>query len=267
MKSYYEILNVPENASKAEIKKQYRTLVRIYHPDVNPSFEAQDIFKSINRAAEVLLDDEKRKNYDSLRNLSNCSYTAHSTKYTYGDLFNKPKQSPQNGKDISLDIEITVQEAILGAVKIINIAQNSPCGKCMGKKFINGEKCSLCNGTGEISTVRKITLKIPPSIKNKAKLRLKGEGHFGKFGGKNGNLYITINIEKNEDLTIKNGIVYYSAKIAPYRAVLGGNVKVLTLWGEAVIKIPPLTKANQSFKLIEAGVYNRNTGKNLGKRT
>ncbi len=74
-------------------------------------------------------------------------------------------------------------------------------------------------------------------------------------------MYVIVNIENNEDLTIKNGVVYYNAKISPYRAILGGNVRVLTLWGEAVIKIPPLTKANQSFKLVEAGVYNEKTRK------
>ena len=74
MKSYYEILNVPQNATKAQIKKQFRKLVRMYHPDVNSSVEAEEIFKSINKAAEVLLDDEKRKSYDNLRNIQNNNF-------------------------------------------------------------------------------------------------------------------------------------------------------------------------------------------------
>lgn len=279
MKSYYEILNVSGAASKSEIKKQFRKLVRMYHPDVNSSSEAEEMFKSINKAAEILLDDEKRKNYDSLRNMSNAgfknsykSYEHNSSAYTFNDLFRysknnkkqkeKPEQKiPKKGKDITLDIEINIQEAILGTSKIVNIAQSTICPKCAGRKFASGEKCAVCNGLGEITSTRKITVKIPSAIKNNAKLRLKGEGHRGQNGGENGNLYITVNIEKDEDLTIKNGIVYYNAEISPYRAVLGGNVKVLTLWGEAVIKIPPLTKTNQSFKLIEAGVYDEKTKK------
>ena len=63
MKSYYEILEIGELATESEIKKQYRKLVRMYHPDVNSSFEAEEKFKEINRAAEILLDCEKRKNY------------------------------------------------------------------------------------------------------------------------------------------------------------------------------------------------------------
>lgn len=275
MKSYYEILNVPQNATKAQIKKQFRKLVRMYHPDVNSSVEAEEIFKSINKAAEVLLDDEKRKSYDNLRNIQNNNFKQsfnNSSNYSFSDLFKytkyqnykktkEKKETPKKGKDIYLDVNITVQEAILGVSKIINIAQSSICPKCKGHKFANNQKCSYCGGCGEITKTRKITVKIPPSIKNNTKLRLKGEGDFGQNGGENGNLYIIVKIENNEDLTIKDGIVYYSAQISPYRAVLGGNIKVLTLWGEAVIKIPPLTKANQSFKLIEAGVYNEKTRK------
>ncbi len=98
-------------------------------------------------------------------------------------------------------------------------------------------------------------------MKNKATLRIKGEGHFGLNGGKNGNLYVIVNIEKNDELRIENGTVYYTAQISPYEAVLGGNITVPTLWGEAVIKIPPLTKSNQSFKLIDVGVLNEKTNK------
>ena len=74
-------------------------------------------------------------------------------------------------------------------------------------------------------------------------------------------MYVIVNIEKNDELRIENGTVYYTAQISPYEAVLGGNITVPTLWGEAVIKIPPLTKSNQSFKLIDVGVLNEKTNK------
>ncbi len=210
MENYYEILEISPDANKEEIKKQFKKLARIYHPDVNSTPGAEEKFKMINEAACVLLNDNKRK-----------------------------KICPKKGKDVYLDIEISTKEAILGTTKVINFVQN----------------------TKTTTKTRKISVKIPPTTKNKSKLRLKGEGEKGKFGGENGDLFIIINIEKNEDLTIKNGIVYYNAKISPHRAILGGNIKVMTLWGEVMIKIPPLTKANQSFKLIEAGVYNEKTRK------
>ena len=74
-------------------------------------------------------------------------------------------------------------------------------------------------------------------------------------------MYVVVNVIKNDELNIKDDIVYYNASISPYTAVLGGNINVPTLWGEATIKIPPLTKANQSFKLIDVGVLNEKTGK------
>ena len=269
LKSYYEILNITPNATKSEIKKQYRRLVRMYHPDINSSLEAEEIFKEINKAATILLDDDKRKNYDRLR----CSYTSKrseaSSNFTYDDLFKAKKQNryetkapqPIRGDDITVNITIDYMEAILGATRTVNIAQSTVCPKCKGHKFANGKICPNCNGLGEIVSLRKIKVKIPPAIKNNAKLRIKGEGKTGKFGGENGNLYVIVNIEQNEDLKIKDGIVKYTASISPYTAILGGNVTVPTLWGKATIKIPPLTKANQSFKLVDVGILDEKTNK------
>lgn len=270
LKSYYDILNVNANSTKSEIKRQYHKLARMYHPDINSSLEAEELFKEINKAADILLDDDKRKNYDKLRSgytFKTKQYSA-SSNYTYNDLFKNNKNryetkapSPIKGDDITVNIKIDYMEAILGTTRTVNIAQSSVCPKCKGHKFANGKICPNCNGQGEISTLRKINVKIPAQIKNNAKLRIKGEGKSGKFGGENGNLYVIITIEQNEDLKIKDGIVRYTATISPYTAILGGNVAVPTLWGEATIKIPPLTKANQSFKLVDVGVLDEKTNK------
>ena len=80
LKSYYEILEICENATKNEIKNQYKKLAKKYHPDVNPTKEAEEIFKEINRAAQILLDDEKRKTYDNLRGKN--AYKKHSQEQT-----------------------------------------------------------------------------------------------------------------------------------------------------------------------------------------
>ena len=274
LKSYYEILGVKPDSTKSEIKNKFRKLVRMYHPDVNSSLEAEKIFKEINKAAEVLLDDTKRKNYDLLRSAnkkvySKPKYDKNSSNYTFSDLFSrknkkeekKEKPLPKNGEDINVSVSINYQEALLGTTRIINVATSTICPKCSGYKFANGKKCEFCDGLGEKTITKKITVKIPASIKNKAKLRIKNEGKEGLFGGKNGDIYIIVNIEATEELKIKDNIVYYDAQISPYTAILGGNVKVPTLWGEATIKIPPLTKANQTFKLIDVGVLNEKTNK------
>lgn len=270
LKSYYEILNVEPSATKSEIKNQYKKLVKMYHPDVNSSLEAESIFKEINKAAQILLDDTKRKNYDTLRGTNKKPYTnPRKSNYDFYDLFKKPKPKekeketpkPIKGDDIFIDIEIDYQEAILGTQRSVNIAHSSVCPKCHGYKFANNLKCPYCDGQGEKTEHKKITVQIPKGLKNGSKLRIKGEGQKGKFGGENGNLYITVNIEKNDELNIKDGIVYYNALVSPYMAVLGGNIQVPTLWGEATIKIPPLTKTNQSFKLIDVGILDEKTNK------
>ena len=96
LKSYYEILNITPNASKDEITKQFKKLAKMYHPDINSSLEAEEIFKQINKAAQILLDDEKRKNYDALRNVNKEIYKSQkiyknhsSSNYTFSDLFSK----------------------------------------------------------------------------------------------------------------------------------------------------------------------------------
>ena len=255
LKSYYEILNISPDASKSEIKKQYKKLAKMYHPDINSSLEAEIRFKEINKAIEVLLDDEKRKNYDALRTVTKTIYKEAKQ--------NKSENiSPIQGEDITVNVKIDFQEAILGTYRVVNINHAALCPKCQGRKFANGIKCPVCDGLGEITQNRKITVKIPPSIKNHSKLRLKGEGHEGKYGGKNGNLYVIVEIEKsNDDLTINDGVVYYNKYISPYTAILGGDVKVATLWGEATIKLPPLTKSFQSFKLMDVGDMNEKNGK------
>lgn len=256
LKSYYEILNISPDATKSEIKKQYKKLAKMYHPDVNTSFEAEIRFKEINKAIEILLDDEKRKNYDALRTVTKTIYK--NTNKEYKD----EKLKPQNGDDITVNVKIDYQEALLGANRVVNIAQSEICPKCHGLKLANNSKCPYCGGLGEITKNRKITVKIPSSIKNNSKLRLKGEGKLGKFGGKNGNLYVIVEIENSKsELTIRDNTVYYNASISPYTAILGGDVKVPTLWGEATMKIPPLTKTFQSFKLMDVGVMNDKTGK------
>ena len=255
LKSYYEILNVKSNASKSEIKKQYKKLVKMYHPDINSSFEAEKVFKEISNAAEILLDDKKRKEYDFFR-----AKTIDEIKSKKEEK-NTQTLKPQKGDDITVFVEINYQEAFLGVSKVINISNSIVCPKCQGRKFANGRKCQYCNGLGEYTENKKITLKIPAGVKNNTKLRLKYEGKKGVNGGLNGNLYAIIRLYQDDNLKIKDGVVYYNAFISPYSAVLGGSIKIPTLWGQTSIILPPLTKTNQSFKLIDVGILDKKTGK------
>ena len=183
LKSCYEILNVKSNASKSEIKKQYKKLVKMYHPDINSSFEAEKVFKEISNAAEILLDDKKRKEYDFFR-----AKTIDEIKPKKEEK-NTQTLKPQKGDDITVFVEINYQEAFLGVSKVINISNSIVCPKCQGRKFANGRKCQYCNGLGEYTENKKITLKIPAGVKNNTKLRLKYEGKKGVNGGLNNAIF------------------------------------------------------------------------------
>ena len=170
----------------------------------------------------------------------------------------KKKAEPANGTDITVDITIGIAEALKGTSRTVNVLHTQLCPKCKGRKFINGAKCSDCNGTGEKSEYRKITVKIPAKIKNGAKLRLKGEGNHGQNGGKNGDLYIKIKIEGNSKVKYDGLNVLYNVPITPFEAVLGGEIEVNTLEGNVKLKLPAHTNSGQKFRLSGMGVKQKN---------
>lgn len=172
-KDYYQILGVSKNASIDEIKKAYRELARKYHPDVNPgNKEAEEKFKDINEAYEVLSDPEKRKNYDLMGDSFFNPTSEGGFGYTYSgrdffseffgtssfeDIFSDllgfgRKRTPkeEKGEDISAELTLTFQEAYEGVDKIFELKTENPCKVCGGAGFDkkNSTICPICNGTG-----------------------------------------------------------------------------------------------------------------------
>jgi len=157
-KNYYEILGVSEEADKETIKKTYRKLAVKYHPDKNPNNkEAEDKFKEINSAYEILSDDDKRKRYDferknggridsygddpeSLFNLFN------------GGLFNHQQQRPTRSADIKLSISIDIYIAAFGIKRNLNLPIEEICEECNGSGMFGTKRevCDMCKGKGNI---------------------------------------------------------------------------------------------------------------------
>lgn len=171
-KDYYKILGVSRTATQEEIKKAYRRLARLYHPDVNKSPEAEAKFKEINEAYEVLSDPEKRAIYDRYGHaglsMDFVDYSGfggiESIIEEFFEGFGFPRikrQPPRRGQDLHYELSITLEEAAFGAEKEFEIQRYEVCPHCRGSGAEPGTtpiRCPQCNGSGEVRHVRETFL-------------------------------------------------------------------------------------------------------------
>ena len=166
---------------------------------------------------------------------------------------------PIKGSDITVDVNISPDEAVNGTVKQINVLYVSECKRCRGKKFINGSSCPMCNGEGELSTHNKIRVKIPQNVKEGSKIRISNEGNKGQNGGENGDLFLIVHIIKHSVLKYDGLNVLCTIPITPPEAALGASIEVPTKDGFLTMKIPPGTSSGQKFKLASEGLKDEKT--------
>lgn len=169
LKDYYEILGVDKNASQDEIKAAYRKLAKKYHPDLNPNnSEAEQNFKEVNSAYEVLSDEDKRARYDRFGPEGVNGSAGGQGFGGFGDIFDDifdifgggftsqsqaRRTGPQRGSDLRYNLTIEFEEAIFGVEKEIKIRRNETCSSCSGSGAEPGthkETCSTCHGTGQV---------------------------------------------------------------------------------------------------------------------
>ncbi len=296
-KDLYKILEIQYDAREEEIKRAYRKLVRKYHPD--SAGENADIakFKEVQEAYEILSNPETRKKYDVLngyfRETIKNNYAKSSYKSSYNEYINKAKKHAQetapfsksindaldnlfhsqknsyfkeekqviNGEDIKLDISLSCFEAINGTSRKVNIIHTQPCPNCGGRKFINGAECQMCKGTGQLSLQKKINVKIPKGVKQGSKVRVKKEGNKGLNGGKDGDLYLIVKIEKNPFFDIEGMNILCNLPVTPAEAALGAHINFLLMNENITVTIPPLTSSGQKLKLSGLGLFNKSKSK------
>ena len=170
-------------------------------------------------------------------------------------------EKPINGENINIDLTISCFEAMQGTNRKVNILHTEPCPKCGGRKFINGTECNMCKGTGQLSTQKKINVKIPKGVTTGSKVRIAKEGNKGQNGGKDGDLYLIITVDKHPFYEIDGLNILCNLPITPFEAVLGTEVLLPVSDGVVNLKVPPMTSSGQKLKVANQGLENKNKTK------
>jgi len=252
-KSLYETLGVSENSSKSEIKKAYRNLAKKYHPDMNKDEGAEDKFKEINAAYEVLGDEKKKAKYDM-----------HGDAMFGGQNFHDFAQGQGQGSDIN-DILNQMfgggaarggfggQGGFGGAQRAPDLDLNANLSVDFITAVLGGKKnITVQNETFDI--------KIPEGIKDGQKIRAKGKGNQAQ-GYPRGDLILTISVDDDENdiYTRDDDDLTMTFDISLHSALFGGKILIKTLHKEITLKVPQDTKQSQKFRVKGLGALNRKT--------
>ena len=267
-RDYYQTLGVPKTAGADELKSAFRKLARKFHPDTAKNKkEAEEKFKEINEAYEVLGDPEKRKQYDEYgagwqqaggpppgwqqggfrRGGARPGGGVEFEGTGFSDFFEQMfggarrgggrggfggfggyEEPPQKGEDVEADIMVTLEEAFHGSTRQIS--------------FRRGE-------SGKIETY---TVKIPKGIREGQKIRLAGQGESGSAG--KGDLFLRVKFQRHPDFEIEGADLLYDLEVPAWDAVLGCTVQVPTLEGRAKLKLAPGTQSGKKLRLPGMGL-------------
>ena len=280
-RDYYETLGISKSATADEIKSSFRKLARKHHPDMAKDKKvAEEKFKEIYEAYEVLSDPEKRKKYDEYG--SNWEHAGqgfppnaggggragyggggfgggspfgnggagdggefHFGGTGYSDFFEQFfgtrrgrgygggvdfEETPQKGRDVEADILVTLEEALNGATRQISFRK------------------------GSAPEVQTYTVKIPKGVSEGQRIRLAGQGGAGGAHGEAGDLYLRVKLQQHPDFRFVGSDIYHEAEVAPWQAVLGGELTIPTPDGRAKIKIPAGTQNGRKFRIPGRGL-------------
>lgn len=272
-KDYYEIMGVARDASQSDIKSAYRKLSRKYHPDVSKATDAEERFKEVGEAYEVLKDPEKRKAYDQL-----------GSNWQSGQGFQKPSDWEQgfdfngggftdgdpgqfsdffeqlfgqrhtagagqqrgfhaHGQNTHAKIVIALEDAYNGATRTITLAHNEvgPDGRTQQKE-------------------RTLNVRIPKGVTQGQKIRLSGQGESGVGQGRAGDLFLEIQFKAHPLYKVEGKDVYLNLPITPWEAALGEKVKVPTPTGTIDLQIPSNSSNGRKMRLKARGIPAKQAG-------
>lgn len=268
-KDYYRVLGVTKDAQADEIRKAYRRLARRYHPDVNPNNkDAEERFKEINEAYEVLADAKKRRKYDRL------GTNWHRYQQTGGDPggFDWSKWFAEMGAPRGervhterININEMFEEGgfsdfftnIFGGPRRPDSRQTGVAldGRDIEQR-VQITLSEALSGTTRVvvSGARRLEVKIPAGVDTASRVRVAGEGETGHNGGRPGDLYLVISVLDDPRFRREGRDLYLPVPVDLYTLVLGGEVEVDTLKGRILLKIPAETRGDRVFRVRGQGM-------------
>jgi curved DNA-binding protein len=164
------------------------------------------------------------------------------------------------GQDVEGDILVPLDEVARGSVRRITVKRAGACDRCNGTGERGGKTCSTCGGSGQTEKAETYQVKIPAGVTDGQRLRVAGRGAAGTGGGEAGDLYLRVRLQKHPDFDVDGHNLIYDAPIAPWEAVLGGNLTVPTLGEKVSIRIPAGTKNGQKMRVRGRGLPKRESG-------
>lgn len=261
-KDYYKMLGVEKSASADDIKKAYRKLAHKYHPDVSKEADAEAQFKEVGEAYETLKNPEKRAAYDQLGSFQpgqdfrpppdwggqfgagqHFSEDADFSDFLHGLMGGRFSQKhggatmPIPGEDFEVAARITLEQAASGTEIEIKLNVQEPDAQGFPRRVPRSIKARIAKGATQGQ-----------------RLRVPGKGGKGLNGGRDGDLYLKIELAPHRLYRVQDHDLYVDLPLAPWEAVLGATVEVPTLSGRVRLKVPPGTQAGQQLRLAHRGL-------------
>jgi len=304
-RDYYELIGVAKEASPDEIRRAYKKLALQHHPDRNPgNKDAETQFKAVTEAYQVLSDPEKRDRYDRFGHagLEGRLDFGDDIFSHFQDLFSdffggfggfggrggpRRRHGPERGRDVRVDRQLSLEQSVLGCKEEVTVRTPVPCEECSGsgaKPGTEPERCTTCNGTGQVSTgrgfivfsqtcpscrgegsvvaehcercggagwqerTRTVLVTFPPGIDTGHRLRVAGQGMPGRRGGPPGDLYVDVTLEPDERFERNGSDLIARVTISFPEAVMGTTVPIT--WVDGTVHEVKLSAGVQPGEVV-----------------
>jgi curved DNA-binding protein len=268
---FYQVLGVPRNADQDEIQRAYRKLARTYHPDVNSDPAAEDRFKEISEAYDVLSDPQTRRRYDAFgpdfrqvpEDVDPDEWRRRRAGAGAGQTrggFQSGGFGRGDGFSASGDIDL---EELLGGIfsgragrrwgPIPGADQEAELEVTVEEAYRGTRRTVTLTGDG---TGRSFEVTVPAGVTDGQRIRLAGQGGRGSDGARNGDLYLIVRIAPHPRYRLDGRDLYVELRLAPWEAALGTSVALDTPGGEVKVKVPGGTSSGRRIRLAGRGLSN-----------